>query len=302
MPKKEAENEHLKIHPQLQKKTKYARKRRRKELWLQTKLGIAAQLVNAIRERFAKPTLVVADSWFGVRPLLNELRRRDDLEAVDILSRLRINCKLFELPPTPPPGKRGRPRKYGKAFPEIRELAFTDHVKRRQVSVSLYGRRRTVEIGELVCVSQALKCQVKVVFIYNPNGSIFPLVCTDLSLSAEQMVEIYAARWKIESGFKELKHELGALDSQCRKAVAVENHFNLCCLAMTLGWLYAESQPHPPPRRHPRRRSTAYAFADVRRAIARELKSDPIKSKLCPNLVKAAAKIIRDQIFCLNSA
>jgi len=300
VPKKAAETEDLKIHPHLRKKTKYARKRRRHELWLQTKLGIAAQLVNGIREQFAKPTLVVADSWFGVRSLLKELRRRDDLDEVHMLSRLRISCKLFQVPAAPAPGKRGRRRKYGEALPELRKLAFTNHVKRRKVTITLYGRQRTLEIGELICVSQALKCQVKVVFIYNKNGTIFPLVCTDLSLSATTMIEYYAARWKIESGFKELKHELGALDSQCRKRTAVENHFNLCCLAMTLGWLYAESQPHPPPRRHPRRRSRAYAFADVRRAIARELKTDRIKSNLCSKMVNTAAKIIRDQIFCLN--
>jgi IS4 transposase len=39
------------------------------------------------------------------------------------------------------------------------------------------------------------------------------LFTTDLALSVEQIIEFYGARWKIESGFKELKQEIGSQKS-----------------------------------------------------------------------------------------
>jgi IS4 transposase len=43
----------------------------------------------------------------------------------------------------------------------------------------------------------------------------------DLTLSVEQIIEYYGARWKIEAGFKEIKQEIGSAKSQTRNADAV---------------------------------------------------------------------------------
>ena len=116
--------------------------------------------------------------------------------------------------------------------------------------------------SELVCMSGALKCTAKVVFVYYRSVT-FPLFTTDLELTAEQMIEYYAARWKIESGFKEIKHEVGALDSQCRNQLSVENHFDLCLFATTFAWMYCSKLDHAPDRLHPTRHSNSFAFADL---------------------------------------
>jgi IS4 transposase len=47
---------------------------------------------------------------------------------------------------------------------------------------------------------------------------------TDLELSVQQIIEYYGARWKIESGFKEIKQEIGSASSQNQNAYAVANH------------------------------------------------------------------------------
>ncbi len=60
------------------------------------------------------------------------------------------------------------------------------------------------------------------------------LFTTDLSLSVTQMIELYGARWKIESGFKEIKRDIGAGNSQTRNAQAVMNHLNFCMMAVTV--------------------------------------------------------------------
>jgi len=66
------------------------------------------------------------------------------------------------------------------------------------------------------------------------------LVTTDLTLSVEQIIEFYGARWKIESGFKEIKQEIGSSKTQTRNAYAVSNHLNFCMMATTLTWIYAD--------------------------------------------------------------
>ena len=70
--------------------------------------------------------------------------------------------------------------------------------------------------SETIVMSKALRRKIKVIFVYRKNA-VFPIFATDLELSAEKAIEYYAARWKIEAGFKELKHELGALDNQLVK-------------------------------------------------------------------------------------
>jgi len=82
------------------------------------------------------------------------------------------------------------------------------------------------------------------------------------------MIEHYSARWKIESGFKELKHEIGALDNQARKKESVENHFELCCMAVTMTWIYAMKREKAPAKRLQNLRT--FTFSDIREEIRKE--------------------------------
>lgn len=267
------------------------------ESWHKTKNGIAVRLVCFVVRLFNLPVLVICDSWFGNSRLLRELRKLLGVENVHMLSRLRISSALYAMPQKKENPGRGRPRKYGERLPHVATLADNMKADARTEKIFIYGRERECTYSELTCMSKAWKCRVKVVFIYRTNGTVFPLITSDLTLTAAQMIEYYAARWKIESGFKELKHEIGALDSQCRNENAVENHFNLCCLSMTLGWIYALNRDEAPKRLHPSRRTGAFAFADVRRAIAYELGSTPIIHKGCSEPVKRAIKYVREVLF-----
>nr|WP_230991056.1 hypothetical protein [Bathymodiolus platifrons methanotrophic gill symbiont] len=54
----------------------------------------------------------------------------------------------------------------------------------------------------------------------------------------------------MESGFKELKQDIGSQKSQCRNAQAVTNHLNFCMMATTLTWIYADRLKTNPERQH----------------------------------------------------
>jgi len=260
-----------------------------------SKIAIAGELINALRRMLPFPALVACDSWFGTKTLLKALNM-PDLPPIHILSRLRITSALYAVPEVQKPGKKGRKRKYGKRLASLRELA-TEY-ERKTLRVFMYGKERDVTYSEFICVSQALQCQIKVVLIHNnKTGKFFPIFTTDLTMNVKDMIEIYAARWKIESGFKEIKHEIGALDNQARKHHAVENHFNLCCLAATLTWIYAMDQKHAPPRRYPSLRSSTYSFADVREQIRNEYLKPIQFSGFCPEIVKRAGNLILKQFL-----
>ena len=82
------------------------------------------------------------------------------------------------------------------------------------------------------------------------------------------MIEFYGARWKIESGFKELKQYIGSQTSQCRTAQSVTHHVNFYMMATTITWIYADRLKTNPERRHKVKGRTSFAFSDVRRIIA----------------------------------
>ena len=129
-------------------------------------------------------------------------------------------------------------------------------------------------------MSKNLKCPIRVVWVFRRTQWV-ALFSTDLALTVTQMIEFYGARWKIESGFKELKQDMGSQKSQCRTAQSVTNHLNFCMMATTITWIYADRLKTNPERRHKVKGRTSFAFSDVRRIIA-EAGLDPDFSRLCP--------------------
>ncbi|SEP74286.1 DDE superfamily endonuclease, partial [Ectothiorhodospira magna] len=83
-----------------------------RHLRYQSKFRQAVDMIERISQVFTDaPVLVVADSWFGNQGLMQPLRIALGNRA-HLLSRLRVNAVMYDLPKTQP-GKAGRPRKYG---------------------------------------------------------------------------------------------------------------------------------------------------------------------------------------------
>ena len=127
--------------------------------------------------------------------------------------------------------------------------------------VWLYGKQRDLQAFSQVVMLKTMKCPVRVVWVYRRSRYV-ALATTDLALSVEQIIDYYDARWKIESGFKDIKQEIGSAKSQTRTADAVSNHLNFCMMATTLTWIDAERLLKAPQRRHQIRGRSAFAFSD----------------------------------------
>lgn len=261
----------------------------------QTKLAQAAAMIINIAAHFAGvPVLVVSDSWFGNNGLFQPLREALGLQF-HLLSRLRVTSMLYDLPPKRGPKQRGAKRKYGQKLGSVAALAAHFRAQAQRYRVSLYGKSRAVLAYQQVFMLKTLKCPVRVVWVYRKTQWV-ALFTTDLRLSVEQIISLYGARWKIESGFKELKQEIGSQKSQTRNAYAVTNHLQFCMMAMSLTWIYAARLRPDPQRRHKVKGRTSFAFSDVRRIIAEAALSADFAG-VCPKPTSPPQKSLVDALL-----
>lgn len=238
-----------------------------------TKLEQAADMITDIAKTFEQtPILTVTDSWFGNNGLWKPLHKKLG-QQFHMLSRLRSNNNIFQMPGPKTKIGPGRPRKYGKKIGNASSLAIHFKPLAKQYNVNLYGRMRSVVACDHIVMLKTLKCPVKVVWVYRKTQWI-ALFSSDLSLSVEQMIEYYGARWKIEAAFKELKRDIGSAETQCRHPNAVMNHLHFCMMATTVAWVHACRLKNAPSRRHAVSGRNHFAFSDVRRLVAKAALDD----------------------------
>lgn len=265
----------------------------KQKIEFQTKFEQAAEMIIKIANSFENADiLTITDSWFGNKGLWKPLR-----EALgprfNMISRLRANANLFALP-----GKssgRGRPRTYGKKLGNASSLANEYRLLAKELSVNLYGKVRSVMAYEAIFTVKTIKCQIKVVWVFRKNQWV-ALFSTDTTLSMEKIIEFYGARWKIEAGFKELKRDIGSVESQTRKPFAVTNHLQFCMMATSLTWIYADQLKKVPHRRHAIKGRKHFAFSDIRRRIAEDALDDNF-DRLFPVPGKSILKSIANTLL-----
>jgi hypothetical protein len=238
----------------------------RPKLTFESKLEQAAAMITSIGAVFTSTRItLITDSWFGnnglFKPLRHQLGRR-----VDLLSRLRSNNNVFELPCAQGEHRAGRPRKYGAKLGTAASLAAEYKSLAGEYTVNLYGRERNVVAYERVVMLKTIRCAVKVVWVYRQSQWV-ALYSTDLTLAAQQIIAYYGARWKIEALFKELKRDIGSAETQTRHPQAVSNHLDFCMMAASVAWIYADRIAKTPKRRHAVEGRRHFAFSDVRRSI-----------------------------------
>jgi len=253
-----------------------------KLLSFESKMEQAATMLKEVHRCFQLPVLIVADSWFGNNGLWSRLDKGAD-GCFNLLTRVRTNLTLYDFVPAfevAEKRKAGRPRKYGNRLGSVNDCAVRWRENAQPYSVSLYGKKREVLAYSQMVMLKTMKCPVRIVWVYRQTRYV-ALMTTDLELSIKQIIEYYGARWKIESGFKEIKQEIGSSKSQTRNADAVINHLNFCMMATTLTWIYADRLQTAPDRKYKIRGRSSFAFSDVRRIIA-EAALDKDFHRVCP--------------------
>ena len=234
----------------------------------ETKFEQAVNIITDMAGAFRKIRIItVTDSWFGNNGLWNPLHKKLG-QRFHMISRLRSNNNVFDLPGSRTKKGPGRPKKYGEKLGNTSSLALKYKHFAKKYNVNLYGRIRTVVAYDCVVMLKTLKCAVKVVWVYRKTRWV-ALFSTDLTLSVQEIIEYYGARWKIEATFKELKRDIGSAETQTRHPNAVMNHLHFCMMATSLTWIYASRLEKTPSRRHVVKGRNHFAFSDVRKLIAK---------------------------------
>jgi hypothetical protein len=209
------------------------------------KIAYARELAELIAARHPDRVVhVVGDAAY-----VGEHLRSLDLR-ISWTSRLKVTSVLHELPP-PRTGRSGRPRTRGPRLGTPTDLAAsaTLHRRWRDTRVHRYGRTDTVQLTEVICLWYgSFRSQtVRVILVRDDKprtrdrderGYGLPLVTTDLTSSAEDLVARYASRWGIEQAFADARQIIGVGEARNRTLRAVERTvpFGLVCFSVVTVW------------------------------------------------------------------
>ena len=151
------------------------------------------------------------------------LKRRP--KGVHVTGRMKPGSALFGLLEAPAVRGRGRPRKKGNRLPTPAAMFQDPNLPWSGIKVSCYSKqiRLLVHQFKAVWYHSAGEEAISVVLCRDPEGKHSDTVFfdTDVTASAQDIVQRYAARWSIEVTNRETKQLLGAADPQCRKESSV---------------------------------------------------------------------------------
>lgn len=254
-----------------------------------TKLVLAVKAVTWLAKllvKAGKRVWVVADGAYAKRPFLRPLIAA----GIVVVSRLRKDAALWDLPPTAKKGARrgrGRPRKYGRNRISLAKRAGQ---KRgwETVTCVLYGQLVTKTIKTFLATYPPVGGVIRVVIVREPDGCEY-IFCTEPRATVCEILEAFADRAAIEQDFHDVKEVWGSGQQQVRNLwtnIAVF-HLNLWMHTLVELWSWNKTpqqltdrsdSPWDDPERRP-------SHADRRKALQaaclmREFSSLPLTAAI----------------------
>ncbi len=163
----------------------------------------ARQMILQLRRWLPNRVIVVvADSSYAALELL--ARCRSLLKPVTMVTRLRLDAALYDPPPPRVKPAVGRPRLKGKRQPTLQARLVDPQTEWQRVKARWYGgSEREIEVatGTAIWYHGGMPpVPIRWVFIRDPEERFEPqaLLCTDQTVSAQQIVEWFVLRWQLE--------------------------------------------------------------------------------------------------------
>jgi hypothetical protein len=217
----------------------------------------------------------VADSSFSVIDLLNAVRPR-----ICVVTRLRLDARLFDPPPPRRRGAVGRPPTIGRRQPTLAKRVHARTTRWRRMRVSgWYGRtERVVEIVSSTAIwhHPGRRVPIRYVLVRDPTDELKPqaFLCTDLNADPLDILRWFVRRWSIEVTFAEVRRHLG-VESQRQwtdPAIARTTPVLLALFSLVVLWANDLQRERPLLTRtaswYPKKLPT---FADALAAVRTEL-------------------------------
>jgi len=235
-------------------------------------------LLQAARWLPGRKIIAVADSSFAAIELLNAVRRR-----VCMITRLRLDARLFDPPARRRPGTVGRPRVIGKRQPNLAERLANPKTRWRRLRVSgWYGRgERLVEIvtGTALWHHPGRLVPIRYVLVRDVEGELRPqaFLCTDLDADPLDILRWFVRRWSIEVTFAEVRRHLGVETQRQWSDPAIARTTPTLLGLFSLITLWAQhlcGETSPPPRSATWYSKPLPTFSDALALVRRELWAD----------------------------
>jgi hypothetical protein len=154
--------------------------------------------------------IAVADSSFSVVALL-----RDLAPHLTVVTRLRLDARLYDPPPLRRPRRRGRPPLQGARLPSLARRLRDRRTRWRRTAVDgWYGhrtRRLDVATGTALWSHRGARVAIRWVLVRDPSGEKEPqaFLCTDQRAEPADILRWFVRRWRTETTFEEARRHLG---------------------------------------------------------------------------------------------
>lgn len=204
----------------------------------------AAQVLSWLSRKsvaLQRPVYLTGDGSFATF----ELFVRAQEVGVGMIARMKLNSRLYHLPPKKyPEGKRGPKPPVGKRLLRMDKRVTDKRIKWKKVIFSeWYGRaNKEMMITSGVAIwrqSNSTLVKIKWVLIKDPQGILEPVLlgCTDFDLVDEKVVCFFVRRWRVEVTFEEVRRHLGVETQRQWSDLAIERTtpclmalFSIVCL------------------------------------------------------------------------
>lgn len=153
----------------------------------------------------ARPFYFVADAYYASGRFICELLE----QGQHLVTRVRITATAYFLPEECVGTKgRGRPKQYGRKI-KLRSLFDADNLQ--TVDSPIYNEKGVqLQFYVIDLLWRPVGSIVRFVAVVHPIRGRILLLCTDLSLSPVEIIQLYGLRFKIEVSFKQALRTLGA--------------------------------------------------------------------------------------------
>lgn len=172
-----------------------------------------------------RPVYLVGDNSYATYELMGAAQA----QGIGLISRLKMNARLFHLPKPKPKGRPGRQSGIGKRL-LLMSKRLTDRRIKWQTACfeEWYGNQaKKMQFCSGVAIwdsNKGVRVKVRWVLLKDPEGKLDPvlLACCDPDLTARQVIRFFVRRWRVEVTFAELRRHLGVETQRQWSELAIE--------------------------------------------------------------------------------
>jgi hypothetical protein len=262
-------------------------------------IGLLQRFVRHVRWlNQAAKFLTVVDCAYATKKFIQAATELN----VTVVSRLRKNASLFDLPVPRQPGQRGRPRKYGANKLNLNSIA-SEPTGWEPITYNRRGVVVTAKFKTFLATTSISTKPIRVVLVMEEGKHWAAMFSTDSAMDPKSILESYSSRWSIEECFHDLKEVWQAGKQQVRNLWSSIGCWHLNCWSYILteldSWDMSSDElvdrrdrPWDNPDRRP-------SHADRRRWIAGKMLRERFSKERHSELNETKVQALLDELLTL---